>query len=198
MTITRPEIRLAVFRAYGSTCSCCEEHRDPFLTIDHVDGGGTAHRVKLFGKKNSAGQTFYKYLFDNGFPNDPELQVLCANCNIASANGRCPHEARSVPGARTSDAARTKRQAMDRYGEVCYCCSEAALPFLSLDHVNRDGAEHRRRLAASGMKQTTGEHFYRYLRRNEWPNDPPLRVACHNCNTATAGGGACPHQKGTT
>ena len=102
-----------MFATYGPACACCGEHRDPFLTLDHVDGNGTAHRLKLFGRINSAGQTFYKYLFDNGFPNDPELQVLCANCNLATHNGRCPHLRKSDSGDfRLSDSAKIKQQAM--------------------------------------------------------------------------------------
>lgn len=193
----RKDARSAVLSAYGGKCACCGEAAEPFLVIDHVNNDGAAHRMRLFGRPNSAGQTFYLYLVDSGFPTDPPLQVLCANCNLAKAKGRCPHDRPKVTGHegfRESDSVKTKRAAIEAYGGRCYCCGVDELNFLALDHVNGDGAEHRRLLKEEGLCKGSGEHFYRYLRRFGWPNVPPLRVACHNCNSATTYGRTCPHR----
>ncbi len=36
-----------VFEHYGKKCACCEEEEQIFLTIDHINGGGTKHRKKI-------------------------------------------------------------------------------------------------------------------------------------------------------
>lgn len=79
-----------------------------------------------------------------------------------------------------------KREAMDAYGGVCACCGESELVFLAIDHVDNDGAEHRRE---SGMGK--GPRAYRWLRDREYP--PGFQVLCHNCNYAKSRG-TCPHQ----
>ena len=39
-----------VFNAYGGyVCVCCGETRRIFLTLDHINGGGTNHRKKVGG-----------------------------------------------------------------------------------------------------------------------------------------------------
>lgn len=82
---------------YGPGCMCCGEDREPFLVIDHVDGGGNAHRQVVVGGKNGAraggGPYFYRWLRLNGYPSG--FQVLCANCNMAKDRpGGCPHQVR--------------------------------------------------------------------------------------------------------
>lgn len=68
-------------------CACCGEDRIEFLSIDHVNGGGTAHRKELSQK----GTRFYLWLRRNNFP--PGFRVLCYNCNIAIGHlGYCPHQ----------------------------------------------------------------------------------------------------------
>jgi hypothetical protein len=68
-------------------CSCCGEKTYEFLSLDHINGGGTAHRKALGG-----GQ-FFLWLHRNGFPKG--YQVLCFNCNLAKGfYGQCPHERR--------------------------------------------------------------------------------------------------------
>jgi hypothetical protein len=71
----------------------------------------------------------------------------------------------------------------------CVCCGERTLEFLALDHVNNDGAAHRRALVGS---RTGGTHFYTALRRSGYTYRD-LVVMCHNCNSARAYYGRCPH-----
>jgi hypothetical protein len=93
-----PTLKTKVIDHYSNginKCMCpgCDESRLPFLTIDHVNGGGTLHKKSL--KTN-----LYRYLVANNFPSDIPLQVMCFNCNQAKSNrGKCPvHEGSSMTG----------------------------------------------------------------------------------------------------
>lgn len=69
-------------------CSCCGEAEDCFLTIDHVNGDGNAHRARLGGGSNRV----WLEIINADFP--PEYRVLCYNCNCGRERngGVCPHE----------------------------------------------------------------------------------------------------------
>lgn len=89
---------------------------------------------------------------------------------------------------------RLKAVAYRRYGSVCYCCGESEPFFLTLDHINNDGADHRRKLGGQqGGKNATGSRqLYEWLRRNNYPSG--FRVSCQNCNSGRyRNGGICPH-----
>ncbi|MGO9705743.1 MAG: hypothetical protein ACLPYZ_11035 [Limisphaerales bacterium] len=80
----RLKIRAAVISAYGGKCKCCGEATMEFLSIDHIDGGGKAHRAATHGHT-------YADLFRRKFPKG--YQVLCHNCNLAKGfYGICPHQ----------------------------------------------------------------------------------------------------------
>ena len=81
-----------VFNAYGGCrCNCCGETEIMFLTIDHINGGGTKHMRTLANN----GRLFYDWLEKNNFP--PGYQVLCQNCNTGKYRngGICPHNLKS-------------------------------------------------------------------------------------------------------
>lgn len=87
------------------------------------------------------------------------------------------------------------------YGGKCECCGEDNAAFLGIDHVNSDGAEHRRKLKEddpmfnSSTREPTGTNFYYWLKRRGYPKE--YRVLCHNCNLGRhICGGICPHQGG--
>lgn len=69
----------------------------------------------------------------------------------------------------------------------CYCCGETNIAFLTIDHLDNDGAEHRRALEKKQL-------FYAELVRSGFPRDRNLAVACWNCNCGRkANKGICPH-----
>ena len=74
-----------VFEHYGKKCACCGEENIIFLSMDHINGGGTKHR-KETGMKTSV------WLFKNNFPDG--FQTLCFNCNWGKHinGGICPHQ----------------------------------------------------------------------------------------------------------
>ncbi len=74
--------------AYGGyRCACCGIAEPPFLSIDHIDGGGARHR-----KQTGTSVYFYKWLQANNYPKG--FQVLCSNCNHGRHRngGVCPHK----------------------------------------------------------------------------------------------------------
>jgi hypothetical protein len=58
------------------------------------------------------------------------------------------------------------------------------MEFLSIDHVNGGGGEHRRKLKTTSM--------YHWLRRQGYPSG--FAVLCMNCNFAKGHFGECPHE----
>lgn len=75
-----------LYEKYGGyTCKCCGETEKAFLTIDHINGGGSKHRKEV-GQSN-----IYRWLKQNNYPEG--FQVLCMNCQWGKKNcGICPHQ----------------------------------------------------------------------------------------------------------
>jgi hypothetical protein len=78
---------------------------------------------------------------------------------------------------------RIKKETLNHYGGKCLCCEEAHIEFLSIDHINGNGTQHR--------KTTIGTHIYDWLRRNNYPEG--YRVLCFNCNMSLGFFSYCPH-----
>lgn len=113
--------------------------------------------------------------------------------NRKIANGT-PEE---VAALRAAESAKTKRnqdrcrdEVYEAYGGYkCNCCNESERMFLSIDHINNDGALERR----SGKYSGAGSPFYLWLRKNNFPKG--YQVLCMNCQTGKhRNGGVCPHQ----
>ena len=71
------------------------------------------------------------------------------------------------------------------YGGECACCGESIKEFLTIDHINGDGAKDRK-------IRGVGHTFYRWLRKNNWPQGR-LQLLCWNCNCSKGTRGYCPH-----
>lgn len=82
-------LRAEVVAAYGSACACCAESQVVFLALDHINGGGNAHRRSI-GSGSGSATSLYRDVKGRGFPRD-EFQLLCHNCNFAKSHGGCPH-----------------------------------------------------------------------------------------------------------
>ena len=86
-----------------------------------------------------------------------------------------------------SQRIKSKILIFEHYGGcVCNCCGETNLEFLSIDHINNDGASHRRKLKESGT------NLYHWIVKNNYP--PGFRVLCFNCNHSMGHYGYCPHK----
>jgi hypothetical protein len=67
----------------------------------------------------------------------------------------------------------------------CACCGDSHLQFLTIDHINNDGKEHRKQIGGVGMT-------YLWLRKNNYPAG--FQVLCYNCNNGKrVNRGVCPH-----
>lgn len=94
------DLKLAVFTAYGGpVCVCCGEAIFEFLTVDHINSNGGAHRralAKVVKYLGLGGIHFYAWLRRQGFP--PGYQVLCWNCNSGRHvnGGICPHKQKEL------------------------------------------------------------------------------------------------------
>jgi hypothetical protein len=85
------KLRLETFETYGGKCACCSESRTPFLTFDHIEGGGNKDRLEKLGRKSAAGLPFYRMLRKNGFPKG--FRILCWNCQLSIGYyGYCAHK----------------------------------------------------------------------------------------------------------
>lgn len=79
---------------------------------------------------------------------------------------------------------------ISEYGGRCTCCGENDINFLQIDHVNNDGAAHRK----ANSKSLAGFWMYHWIKKNNYPNT--LQVLCANCNfSKKMNGGVCSHQK---
>lgn len=79
----------------------------------------------------------------------------------------------------------TRLCVLKKYGGSCACCGESHSEFLVIDHINGGGSQERKELSPKGV--------YNKLYKTE-ELLPGYRVLCHNCNSAYAFYGYCPHQ----
>lgn len=70
----------------------------------------------------------------------------------------------------------------------CACCGESRIEFLTIDHINNDGAKHRKE-----TKMHTGYQFSLWLIRNNFPEG--FQILCWNCNCSRTHWGYCPHER---
>lgn len=176
------KLKAETFLAYGNKCACCAEAGPSFLSIDHIDGyDGTGPRKSV---------PLYRWLKKNGYP--AAFQLLCMNCNASRGYyGYCPHRPREAANDRF-DKDRTKsfakkRAVFERYGgSFCACCNETEFEFLCLDHIDGDGARHRREIG-NGISMTS------WAAANDYPSW--FQVLCINCNFAKRDGEHCSHSK---
>ena len=75
----------------------------------------------------------------------------------------------------------------NHYGNKCSCCGESQPEFLTIHHINNDGAKHRKEIS------TWTAVMYRWIIDNEFPSS--FTLLCFNCNCALQYFGYCPHKK---
>lgn len=92
-------IKLLVYENYGGfLCACCGEKEPMFLSIDHKNNDGYAHR-KMIKNGTTNGITLYNWIYGQfkktGIWPDG-FQILCMNCQHGKARngGICPHQVR--------------------------------------------------------------------------------------------------------
>jgi len=78
---------------------------------------------------------------------------------------------------------RRRHEVFRHYGLACAVCGEDDFDVLTIDHINNDGAAHRRAIARmSGTRGPGGSRIYCWLKKNSFP--PGFQTLCQNCNVA--------------
>lgn len=89
------------------------------------------------------------------------------------------------------DRLRVKIKALKRVSGgrlTCKCCRESHVEFLTIDHIENDGNQHRE----TGVG--TGQKFYEWVLTANDTWIEKLQVLCFNCNWAKGVYGYCPHE----
>lgn len=126
---------------------------------------------------------------------DGRLATECKDCTKGRTAARYIAKYDEIRAVDNAAAARRRSIVKDAVfeaygGYVCVCCGETEKLFMTLDHINNDGAEFRRRI--SGRRTGAGYITYRWLVLNNFPDG--FQVLCMNCNHGKRmNNGVCPH-----
>lgn len=121
-----------------------------------------------------------KYSFDHG-------KYLCKSCEKQRAQRKYIARKELIREQQRIYDLSNKRKVIEAYGGKCACCGENTIEFLTIDHINNDGAEDRKN---NGNK--IGGKLYRWLIKNNFPQNG-YQILCYNCNCAKGFFGYCPH-----
>lgn len=123
---------------------------------------------------------------------------VCRACNNAyHRQYNKSYEYRKAHSKEWMRKANRKRrmEILEHYGTICAACGERDEAVLSVDHINNDGAAHRREIAnADKTRGPGGSRIYCWLKRNKFP--PGFQILCQNCNVAKhKNGGVIPNSR---
>lgn len=68
-----------------------------------------------------------------------------------------------------------REEVINHYGGCCAVCGETDKRFLSIDHIENNGVDHRK-----DLKNSSYNKYYRWFLRNNFPNG--FQILCHNHN----------------
>lgn len=188
--LNRLVIKNKVFSHYGGQCQICKEKDVNKLSLDHVNGNGRQHRKQIL--KVDSGSQFYKWVW-NHKPNN--IRLLCFNCNcqidmikkilIETYQVGCKYCGNNTY---RSNCCRScfqickrnkyidlKLQVFNHYGMQCARCGEKEIQYLTIDHIDNSGSQHRKQI---------GTQIFPWLKRNNYPNN--FQILCFNCNYSKA------------
>lgn len=126
-----------------------------------------------------------KYSFDHA-------KYMCKTCESKRAKEKYIARKELIREQQRIYDLSCKQKVIEAYGGKCACCNENTIEFLTIDHINNDGAEDRKK---NGNK--TGGKLYRWLIKNYFPRGE-YQVLCFNCNCSKGFFGYCPHNKPDT
>ncbi len=111
----------------------------------------------------------------------------CSACGNALEDESGPSHDR-CKAARRDIWHKYKRKIYDAYGNRCNCCGEADPRFLTIDHVDGGGAQHRRSVGGGNRQMMLS------IIKQGYPD--LYQLLCFNCNCGRArNGGVCPHSE---
>jgi len=180
LRIRRRKRKVNVMNHYGDKCNCCGITDIEFLTIDHINNDRYKYKIH-------SGIATYLWLIRNNFP--PGFQVLCFNCNFKKElkHKKEEHKHTKYSERNTIRRSKLKVKIFSHYGSKCKCCGQSEIDVLTINHINNNGAEHRKEIKLSCV-----DKFYYWIIKNNFPDD--LQVLCWNCNLGRQfHDGICPH-----
>jgi hypothetical protein len=158
---SQEKLKLNVISHYSPELKCVKcgynEHMAA-LSIDHINGGGCKHQKEIGGH-------LYLWLKRNNFPTN--FQVLCMCCQWIKRieNKECIKT--SMPDKWYY---KNKQIVYDHYSPCCAKCKFNDTRALSIDHINGDGAKHRKKIGSS---------ITSWLIKNNFPSH--FQILCWNC-----------------
>jgi len=132
------------------------------------------------------------------------LMAECKVCTRLRSKARMNSEKRVEILKKDNESHRRKyKQIKDAVfaaygGHKCACCGETEPLFLTLDHINNDGAEFRKKnFPGKNWRFSAGSRTYRWILKNNFPDG--YQVLCANCNHGKrTNNGICPHEQRVT
>lgn len=160
----RESLRNKVYDHYGRECKKCGERIQDFLTIDHANGGGNAHRKQI-------SRMIFRWLIKHNFPSG--FRVLCANCNAGGYLKKLKNPDKYMR--------RNKVAAFAHYGTKCSCCKNNDLAMLNI------------RYCGEGKNPGGKIGLYRWLIQHDFP-DGFETVCWNCAQGKRKNNGVCPHK----
>lgn len=165
-----------LYNILGRKCVNCGKTEEYLLTIDHIHDDGKEDHDRY---RNLWLGIYSKYI--NGMTEEQikeKYQILCWNCNLGKNN----RDYLDLPteGLDRKRRRRIKlwREAFEFFGPKCKMCGETNIKFLTIDHINNDGAERRR----NGEKGATD--LIQTFKNRDWEESikKDYQLLCFNCN----------------
>tara|TARA_R100001244_G_scaffold97646_3_gene73063 strand:- start:1159 stop:1773 length:615 start_codon:yes stop_codon:yes gene_type:complete len=111
---------------------------------------------------------------------------LCETCGVnKTTKARCLVCQKTYNDRQVELQLQRKLLIYKHYGNKCSCCGIKEHAFLTIDHINNNGAKWRRDNHSSSL--------YSFVIKNNFPSD--LQLLCWNCNRAKFKCGICPHER---
>lgn len=138
---------------------------------------------------------------DEPFPKGGEKSVyyqdrrkrrLCRDCsrpNDAFPKARCSECQPKHNAYMAGRHGRLKEEVFAAYGGKCACCGLADTRYFQMDHINNNGAEHRRTLRPNSTAKRASLVIYPWLKVNGFPEG--FQILCANCHQAKTVYGGC-------
>lgn len=162
------------------------------------------HTLKLCGGCKQ--EKYIKPNFTVTFRKDRNRRTIASHCKeCVNKKSKIWHDARRHTDEYKANAKRYSKQRVldgsgnkwakeryrkfksivfNHYGNLCSCCGEDTVDFLTIEHTLHDGKQHR---------ATKKSGIYKDIVDRGFPSD--LTLFCANCNFATRYGNACPHKQ---
>lgn len=102
-------------------------------------------------------------------------QAVCKFCIRKDNNNRYQKCKNKYLQSYKNKYIQIKHSVFNYYGGICQLCNENNYTKLSLDHIDKNGRQHRK----SVLKTDSGSQFYKWVHKHK-PND--IRILCFNCN----------------